>query len=96
MALYFTAVSGYLITAYLAGAKLSNSQLLIISALFVVFASVSAFTTFSLAERAIALEVEYEGSRDIFDSSSYFLVIAQFLGILASLKFMMDVRKSPP
>ena len=53
MGLYFTAVTGYLITAYLIGARLTRSQLLIISALFVVFALIMIFTGFSMTERAI-------------------------------------------
>jgi hypothetical protein len=91
--LYFTAASGYLIVAYLVGEKLNRSQLLIISALFVVFALAMTFTGFALSERAIQLEVEFEGERDTLDSVSYFMLIAQILGVLAAIKFMLDVRK---
>ena len=94
MGLYFTAVTGYLIAAYLAGAKLNISQLSIVSTLFVVFSLAMAFTGFALAERAILLEIEYEGARDALDWSSYLLLVAQILGILASLKFMMETRSS--
>ena len=92
--LYFTAVSGYLIAAYLVGEKLTLSQLIIISALFVVFSLVMTFTGFALSERAIQLEVEFEGERDALDSVSYFMLIAQIFGIFAALKFMLDVRNS--
>ena len=94
MGLYLTAISGYLIAAYLVGEKLSRSQLVIISALFVVFSFVMTLTGFSLSERAIRLEIEFEGGRDVLDSASYLILVAQFLGILAALKFMLDVRKS--
>ena len=92
-ALYFSAISGYLIVAYLVGHNLTRSQLIIISALFVAISLVMTFTGFSLTERAIQLEVEFEGERDALDSAGYFMLIAQVLGILAALKFMIDVRK---
>ena len=91
--LYFSAISGYLVVAYLVGQKLTRSQLIIISALFVAIALVMAFTGFSLTERAIQLEVELEGERDALDSASYFMLVAQILGVVAALKFMIDVRK---
>jgi hypothetical protein len=91
--LYFTAVSGYLIVAYLIGANLTRSQLIIISALFVVMSLAMTFTGFGLSERAIQLEIDIEGERDVLDSVSYFMLIAQILGVLAALKFMIDVRK---
>jgi hypothetical protein len=92
--LYMTAVTGYLIAAYLVGKKLTRSQLYIVSALFVVFALVMTFAGFSLTERAIQLEVELEGELDALDLASYFMVVVQTLGIIAALKFMIDIRKS--
>lgn len=91
--LYFSAISGYLIVAYLVGRKLTQSQLIIISSLFVAISLVMTFTGFSLTERAIQLEVNLEGERDALDSAGYFMLIAQIIGILAALKFMLDVRK---
>ena len=91
--LYFTAISGYLIVAYLVGERLTRAQLIIISSLFVVIALAMTFTGFSLSERAIQLEVEFEGERDALDSISYFMLVAQILGVFAALKFMVDVRK---
>ena len=93
MGLYFTAVTGYLITAYLVGHRLTHSQLYIITALFVVFASIMIFSGFSMTERAIELEVKVEGGRDILDYMSYVLLMTGILGIVASIKFMMDLRK---
>ena len=92
--LYFTAISGYLVVGYLVGQKLTRSQLVIISGLFVVISLIMAFTGFALTERAIQLEVEAEGERDVLDSAGYFMLVAQFLGIIAALKFMIDVRKN--
>jgi hypothetical protein len=87
-----SAVTGYLIAAYLVGAKLTRSQLVIVSTLFIVFSLIMSLTGFSLMERAIQLEVEFEGSRDALDDASYFLLLIQVLGILAALKFMLDIR----
>ena len=92
MGLYFTAVTGYLIAAYLIGERLTRSQLMIISTLFVIFALIMIFSGFSMAERAIELEVAFEGERDALDYAGYVLLISGILGILASLKFMADVR----
>ena len=55
---------------------------------------IMAFTGFALTERAIQLEVEAEGERDVLDSAGYFMLVAQILGIIAALKFMIDVRKN--
>ena len=92
-ALYFSAISGYLVVAYLVGQKLTRSQLVVISGLFVVISVVMAFTSFSVTERAIQLEIELEGERDALDAASYFILTAQILGIVAALKFMIDLRK---
>jgi len=94
MGLYVTAMTGYLIAAYLVGEKLTRSQLFIVSTLFVVFTMVMTLAGFSLAERAIQLELEFEGQRDALDSASYVLAALQFLGIYAAIKFMRDIRKS--
>mgnify|MGYP001821810695 CR=1 FL=1 len=91
--LYFSSISGYLVVAYLVGRKLTRSQLVVICGLFVVVSLVMAFTGFSLTERAIQLEIALEGERDALDGASYFLLAAQILGILAALKFMIDLRK---
>ena len=93
MGLYITIISGYLVVAYLAGKDLTRSQLIIVSSLFVVFASIMSLSGFALLERAIELEAQREGGRDALDHAGYFLLVLQFLGILAALKFMMDVRK---
>jgi hypothetical protein len=92
MGLYATAVSGYLITAYLVGEKLNRTQFLIVSSLFVVFALLTTASGFALTERAIQLEIKFEGERDALDFASFIIAGAQLLGILAALKFMWDVR----
>ncbi|MDX1736416.1 MAG: hypothetical protein R3228_18710, partial [Halioglobus sp.] len=61
--IYLTTVSGYLVTAYLVGARLTRSQLVIVSAIFVTFSALMAFVSLSLGERAVVLESQFEGPR---------------------------------
>lgn len=92
--LYLTTISGFLIVAYLVGSKLDQSQLTIVSILFVTFSTLLAYVSYSLAERAVGLEIEFEGTRDALDWGTYVLLALQVFGILASVKFMIDIRNS--
>ncbi len=94
VALYLTTISGFLIAAYLVGSKLNRSQLTIISTLFVTFSTLMAYVSYSLAERAVILEVQFDGSRDVLDWGTYVLLALEVFGILASVKFMIDIRNS--
>ena len=97
--LYLTVSSGYLIVAYLAGAQLTRSQTLFVSALFLVFAFYALWGVAqywaSGDEARLALE---ELGADMIELNYLGLnpvVIALpmgVLGILGSLKFMWDVR----
>jgi hypothetical protein len=91
MTIYLTVVSGYLIVAYLAGDKLTTSQLVIVSSLFVVAALYLTFTTNNmfLAAKgyAASVEIPYPAWTDSV------MLILQLAGIIASLKFMLDARK---
>lgn len=94
MALYFTVVSGYLIGAYMIGAQLSRSQVWILTSLFIVFAISMVFGTFSFFAEASAF-----GERSL-SSLEYWLApiigLAEVAGIVASLKFMFDIRRVTP
>ena len=97
--LYLTVSSGYLIVAYLAGAQLTKSQTLFVSALFLVFAFYALWGVAqywaSGDEARLALE---ELGADMIELNYLGLnpvAIALpmgVLGILGSLKFMWDVR----
>lgn len=91
MALYFTVVSGYLIGAYMVGAQLSRSQAWIVTSLFMVFALSLVFGTFSFFAAASSI-----GERSL-SSIEYWLApiigLAEVAGIVASLKFMFDIRR---
>ena len=90
LALYFTIVSGYLIGAYMVGARLLRSQVLIVTSLFIVFESILVFGSYSFFEAA----TRFGGSSS--DSIEYWLgpviAIAEVIGIFGALKFMYDIR----
>ena len=50
-------------------------------------------TSYLLIRRAIELEVDYEGAGDLFDFAGPALFVLELLGIIASLKFMHDIRR---
>jgi len=98
--MYMTVTTAYLVAAYLAGRRLTTSQIITISGLYVVAAilctwATSAYITSGI-EIADALEVLHPdriyGMQPI---ARLFCVALQGLGILASLKFMWDIRRTP-
>jgi hypothetical protein len=90
---YLTVVSGYLITVYLVGAKLSRPQLLTISTLFTIFAFLFSFGTLSYFNLAIVLLGERPGK--YYFMVQYFpfsLFIIELAGIMAAIKFTVEIR----
>jgi hypothetical protein len=99
-ALYFALVSGYLITAFVAGARLTRLQVLVVNSLFLVW------TLGLLVGWLSALEAARELEKAILQldaptvstglgaasAASYSFAIVQLLGILASLVFMWSIR----
>lgn len=95
LTLYLSVLSGYLAVAYLAGPKLSKSQLYIISSLFVAFETTT----------TVGIYLIFRVTSTIFDSSDewnfgpegYFVMYALtsllVIGIIGALKFMSDSRK---
>ena len=92
VAIYLTVVSGYLAAAYLAGSNLRRSQLLIISCLFVTFALVITYSTYSFVAGA-AFTAERFGIPS-YRIPGLVMVTAECIGIISALKFMIDIRKS--
>lgn len=94
---YLTILASYLVAGYLAGSKLSTLQTLTISILFVFGAIVTAYTSFSYMSRAVELADVLEslhpgrfyGGQPSARNGLFGLQIA---GIIASLKFMWDIR----
>ncbi len=99
MALYLSILSGYLIIAYLIGRKLSRTQVIILSTMFL-FAS--AFCTLVLTtwwQRALEFALEAQAinpERTVTNSQEGVRMVAVLfsLGILSSLYFMWNVRHS--
>jgi len=100
LALYMTAISGYLLVAYSAGSELSQKQANLINGLFVFFST--AFT-YSTIVSFIAMRFYSKALNDIsgFESEAFsvtenaFVVIvflALILGIFGALVFMRNIR----
>ncbi len=97
LSFYFTVTSGFLIVAYLAGDKLTKSQMIIISTLYIGMASLASYgaTVWTLRGVFFAFQ-QMDIDRNVPIYANYFIPISLsvFLagGIFASLKFMWDVR----
>ena len=91
MTLYVTVVSGYLLVAYLVGKELTFLQTTIISTLFMIFTTLNAVATMTYMQNAIFFGTHYGVGR-MPSWAPFGSGIVLFLGILASVKFMWDVR----
>jgi hypothetical protein len=96
MALYLTVVSGYLLMAYIIGRSLTTLQCAIVTGLFLWFALFVTIGTAGYFGRAFQLTGLFDeftpagltmASWVIWGSSGL-----EFVGIMASLKFMWDIR----
>jgi len=99
--LYLSVISGYLIVAYLAGGSLTKSQVSLVNILFVVFSLFFAYATlmnFFLADMFSTNWADTTGNTFVEETSDFDLgfiitfALILVVGILASLKFMWDVR----
>jgi hypothetical protein len=99
-ALYFALVSGYLLAAFIVGARLTRLQVFVVNSLFIMWTSgllmgwSSALGAILDLDAAIRqLELQTVGSNiDQSAASAYLFSIVQIVGILASLIFMWSVR----
>ena len=80
--IYLTVLTGYLITAFVVGSKLTRSQLITITALFVAFATLFAFGAYSFW--VYAQNLLYEGG----DYFPFLAFVLQISGIAAAIHFM--------
>ena len=97
LALYLTTVSGYLIVAYLAGKNLTASQTVIVSVLFIVFALFFGYGAVGYLRRGLLMadELRTINPGEFFGVAPWLVFLAAglcFAGILASLRFMWDIR----
>ena len=96
IAIYFSALTGYLIVAYMAGDKLTGLQSAIITVGFVVFQLLITFGTVGQASRSVFLisktSGEYQSGIMINDTTVIVLAVLLLGGVVAALKFMWDIR----
>ena len=91
MTIYLTGTSGFLLVAYLVGKELTRSQVVIINCLYATFASFGTLAAVSFFQAAFHFGHTY-GAGMVPRWPAYSVGTLFTLGILASLKFMWDVR----
>ena len=99
--LVITLISGYLIAAYIVGANMTHSQSVLINILYIGFASFLVLSFFAFSQSAIhldALAYEMSTQRSIEPRPELAYAVGIFMGfcVLASLKFMWDIRHPQP
>ena len=97
LGLYVSALTAYLVTAYLAGSNLTPSQTLIISTCFIIFACLCAFSGTANTARVVdfTLELAELNPNRKFAAQSWVIHVLEvvlYSGILVALKFMWDIR----
>ncbi len=97
VSLYFTALTAYVVSAYVAGSKLSTGQAAFISVGFLVLAGLSTIGAYGTGMHVVVFADEVKAlnpSRKFAASFPVIYITIAILagGILGSLKFMWDVR----
>ena len=97
IAIMLSILSAYLVVAYMAGNKMTHSQAVIVSSLFVLVSIFLLWGSFVLVQRAIemaTLAIDMSTQRTLGPTPNVARAIVIIFGIcsLASLKFMWDVR----
>jgi hypothetical protein len=100
-AIYFTLVTAYLATSYLVGDKLTTAQMLIISALYVIWSLglINVQYTQILAVSGFQRELASLGGSPLLieqntQVATWSFIGVQITGMLASLYFMWSVRQT--
>ncbi len=91
LSLYVTAVSGYLLVAYLIGPKLTLIQVVIFTGLFLMFSGFMTYGAVGFFENAHIFSRDY-GRAYARPWAGDIALITQIGGILASVYFMWSVR----
>lgn len=95
--LYMTVTSAYLIVAFMAGVRLTASQAGIISALYIAMASALLTALYAWVARSVYYSeklaaIEPKASGSIIYEVPTVTTVMCIAGVLASLKFMWDIR----
>ena len=99
LSFYMTVTSGYLIVAYLAGAKLSRSQIAVISTLYIFMASIATYGLYAFVARGSAFSHKHSAldpGMVVYATPVLAVVLSVTLagGIIASLLFMWNIRRT--
>ena len=99
MGLVLTLISGYLIAAYIAGSGMTHSQAVIINILYIGFCSFLILSMLAFSHSAGELDtIAFEMTTQYASLPATYLAyaVAAFASfcLLASLKFMWDIRHS--
>jgi len=97
LAIVLTLISGYLVVAFIVGVRLTRSQIIIVNAIFTLFAFALVFATYAALGRAAFLlsfvSPEYASPLSAGINFAPFLLGGlSTAGVFACLKFMWDVR----
>jgi hypothetical protein len=95
-----TLITGYLVTAYFAGSRLSRYQAAVVSALFLLGAGLGAFMVFVETRRAFFFldQLQLEFDVQSFTPGNFALYLMGILLVLlipAALFFMYQIRRNP-
>lgn len=101
ISIYLTIVSAFLVASFVAGSKLSRNQLFIVGVLFVSSAAFFTYVSVGCILRQVyyaTLLVQVAPGSPIYVNRFTALCIGviQTLGIFASLKFLLDLRRPKP
>jgi len=100
MALYMTAISGYLIVAYAVGKELNSSQVMLVNGLFLFFSISFSYSTIisflGMRRYEILLEHATKAAPSLFSlmENTFVVMVALGLatGIIGALMFMRNIR----
>ena len=98
LAIYLSLVSAYLVIAFFVGKQLNRSQAVTVSALFVVAALMFVGVMYVRSREIFRLSAQLETISEsapamlpVYGAPVFFVLL--FGGVVASLKFMWDVRR---
>ena len=96
MMFYLSIVTAYLVAAKFVGSELETSQVVIITGLFLVFSAFAVWGSIAYFRVGTYFVLQTEAYLELqtqsFVDPEYVIGLAEVLGILASLKFMRDIR----
>ena len=100
LSLYVSVFTGYLLMAYLVGARLTLNQCFIATGAFLVFSGYNIWGNIAFWNTAYVVGKELEHVRPellpIDLNPAYVAAVLLSIGVLGALKFMWDIRRSEP